>query len=278
MLRSPARIVALSALALVTGITLPPVPARAQAAGTAAAPARGVLIGTVLDDATNKRIPNADIAIASLSIKVRSDSAGDFTLPEIPEGLYTITITAEGFAPFSTRLGFSPGQRIESDFGLLRPASTSGLFKLPGTTPPPVKGPMAAFEERRARGAGRFVTQDMLDDARGRKLADVIKQNIPGLMIVSNNGARSAATSSRGMQSFTGTPGAAGTKKECYAQIIVDGVVMYASTRGDPLFNLDNIDVGAVAGVEFYTVSQTPSQFNGTGTAPCGTLLLWSKR
>lgn len=278
MLRSPARVVALSALALVAGIASPPANVGAQSAGSVAASTRGVLIGTVLDDATNRRVPNADIAIAALNLKVRSDSAGDFTLPDIPEGLYTITITAEGFAPFSTRLGFSAGQRIESDFGLLRPAAPAGLFKLPGTTPPPVKGPMAAFEERRARGAGRFVTQDMLDDARGRKLADVIKQNIPGLMIVSNNGARSAATSSRGMQSFTATPGAAGTKKECYAQVIVDGVVLYASSRGDPLFNLDNIDVGAVAGVEFYTVSQTPSQFNGTGTAPCGTLLIWSKR
>ena len=29
--------------------------------------------------------------------------------------------------------------------------------------------------------------------------------------------------------------------------------------------------------VEFFTVSQTPIQFNSTGGAPCGTLIIWTQ-
>lgn len=244
----------------------------------AQAVAKGSLTGTVLDDASNKPIANADIVMPQLNLKARSDSAGNFTIETIPAGLHTITISAEGFAAFSTRLGFADGQHIESDFGMRPGVRAPGTITLDGRAPVPVVGPLAAFEERRLRGAGRFMTRDMFEKAEGRKLPDLIKHHIPGLAIISNGGERAAATSSRGTQSFQKTPGAAGTKRECYVQVIVDGIVMYASAPGERLFNLDNVDPNQMYGLEFYTVSQTPSQFNGTGTAPCGTLLLWLRR
>jgi hypothetical protein len=53
--------------------------------------------------------------------------------------------------------------------------------------------------------------------------------------------------------------------------------VMYRSTPGEKLFSIDAIDPTDVAAVEFYTVSQTPLQFNSTGGAPCGTLVIWTR-
>ena len=253
---------------------------RALDAQAAAAPAqaRGTLVGTVIDDVTSKPIVNAEITIAALKLTARSDSAGNFAIAAIPVGLYAITINANGFAPFTTRLPFADGQRVESDFALKPGGSTTVLSGVETRSTASVGGPLAAFEERRKSGAGRYVTQDVFESARGRKFADILKQKIPGITIISNNGQRSAATGSRGASSITQTPGAAGTKKECYAQVIVDGIIVYASARGDRLFDLDGVDPSSVAAVEFYTVSQTPSQFNASGTAPCGTLLIWSRR
>ena len=57
----------------------------------------------------------------------------------------------------------------------------------------------------------------------------------------------------------------------------MDNIVRYRSTPGEKLFNIDQIDANMVVGVEFYTVSQTPIQFNSTGGAPCGTLIIWTQ-
>jgi hypothetical protein len=244
----------------------------------AAALARGILAGTVIDDATSKPVANAEITIASLKRTARSDSSGNFTIAEIPVGLHAITINASGFAPFATRVPFADGQRVESDFALRPGGPATVLSGVETRSTSSAGGPLAGFEERRKSNAGRYITQDVLEGSRGRKFADILRQKIPGIAIISNNGQRSAATASRGASSITQTPGAAGTKKECYAQVIVDGIIVYASARGDRLFDLDGVDPSSVAGVEFYTVSQTPSQFNASGTAPCGTLLIWSRR
>jgi len=253
-------------------------PRAAAQSASATVLARGTLAGTVIEDATSKPVANAEIAIAALKLTARSDSAGNFTIGAIPVGLHAITINASGFAPLLTRVPFAEGQRIESDFALTAGGSTAVLGAVETRSTSSAGGPLAAFEERRRGGVGRFITQDVFESSRGRKFADILKQKIPGITIISNNGQRSAATGSRGVQSITQTPGAAGTRKECYAQVIVDGIIAYAGARGDRLFDLDGVDPSSVAGVEFYTVSQTPSQFNASGLSPCGTLLIWSRR
>lgn len=263
---------------LVAAALAPGATSLAAQSSSAPAPARGALIGTVIDDATSKPVANAEITIAALKLTTRSDSAGNFTIGEIPVGLHAITINASGFAPLMTRVPFADGQRIESDFALKPGGSTTVLRPVETHSTSSSLGPMAGFEERRSTGTGRYITREAFESASGRKFADILKQKLPGIMLISNNGMRSAATSNRGLQSITQSPGTADTRKECYAQVIVDGIIMYASSKGNRPFDLDSVDPNSVVGVEFYSVSQTPAQFNASGSAPCGTLVIWSRR
>ena len=54
------------------------------------------LVGTVLDDVTERPIAEAEVAIAALNRVVRSDSAGNFAIVAIPAGTYRVTVRAPG--------------------------------------------------------------------------------------------------------------------------------------------------------------------------------------
>lgn len=61
----------------------------------------GILVGTAMDD-TGAAIPNATITVKSLGTgeqrTVKTDGSGEFTVPNLQVGHYSITVTHEGFA------------------------------------------------------------------------------------------------------------------------------------------------------------------------------------
>lgn len=58
---------------------------------------KSVLSGVVYNNATNVPIPNATLSLENSTITVHTDSNGAYTLPELPYGVYTITISYNGF-------------------------------------------------------------------------------------------------------------------------------------------------------------------------------------
>jgi hypothetical protein len=234
------------------------------------APASGQqasLIGTVLDDSTERPIANAEVAIDALNRVVRSDSAGNFSIAAIPAGTYRVIVRMLGRQPAQETITFGATDRVERDYLLARATTT--------LTPVEVKTSgsvdavrLAEFEERRKLGFGRFLTQDVMEKATGRSLSDVLAGRIPGLRSTSLGGTQRAMVSTRGalnMQRPT---------RPCLVQVIVDGMIRYNGNQ-EP-FNINGIEPMNVAGIEYYTTSQTPVQFNGTGT-PCGTLVVWTR-
>lgn len=73
-------------------------PAFAQSTGTIA--------GTVKDP-TGAVLPGAGVTVhnngTGVDRKVTSDSAGDYSVPSLPPGDYTITVAAQGFAPYTMK-------------------------------------------------------------------------------------------------------------------------------------------------------------------------------
>ena len=61
----------------------------------------------------------------------------------------------------------------------------------------------------------------------------------------------------------------------CFVNVIVDGVLRYGSGTQAPPFDLRSLEASMIAGIEYYTVSSLPAEFNLRGSAPCGTLLIW---
>ncbi len=242
---------------------------------SASSAATGAIEGTVLSDSLERPVAKAEVELADLGLKVTTDSAGNFSIKNVPPGEHRLVIRADEFGLLQTTLVFHANETLSRDFLLVRDAELRlKLDKRRVSTPDAAR--LAEFEARRRTSAGHFLTRaDFSEDDGQRALSNILVTKIPGLRVISNNGERSIATGSRGRISFGTMPGESGKQKQCYVQVIVDGIVQYRSALGEKLFNIDNIDSRMVSAVEFYTVSQTPLQFNSTGGAPCGTLVIW---
>lgn len=241
------------------------------------------LIGTVLDESPEKPIADADVSIDVLKLTVRTDAAGNFTLSAIPPGSYRVSIRAVGRVQLNETVIFGANDRIERDFLLKRATNTLATVDVKADASPDVETVrLADFEERRKFGIGRFLTQDFLEKQDGRQLADVLGGKIPGLRGYNMGGAQRAMASSRGISSIVlklsgdATDRARGATVQCYVQVVVDRQIRYRGTPGEALFDVNTIEPASIAGVEYYTMAQTPSQFSGTG-ATCGTLVIWTR-
>lgn len=141
------------------------------------------LIGTVLEDSTERPIANAEVAIAALKRVVRSDSAGKFTLEAIPVGVYRLTVRAVGRAPLQETVAFSTASRVERDYLLARATTTLAQMEVTASATMEDRH-LAEFNERRTMGIGRFLTRDVLERVEGRSLSDVLASRLPGLRSV----------------------------------------------------------------------------------------------
>jgi hypothetical protein len=244
---------------------------------------QATLAGTVLADSTERPLVNAEVAILGLTLTARSDSAGNFIMSRLPAGTYQVVVRAVGHVPQRETITFGATDRIERDFLLKRAVNTLAEVEVKAAATP-VDRRLAEFEARRALGVGRFLTQDVLEKAEGRKLADVLTAKVSGLH-GNSFGAERAIASSRGVLSLQPKKLPSGdgvdihfkqARPDCYVQVVVDGMIRYKGTVNEKLFDINSIAPDQLAGLEFYTTSETPPQFNGSGS-PCGTLVLWTR-
>ncbi len=238
--------------------------------------------GTVLSDPARRPIAGATVSIPQLALSVRTDSAGNFTIPSVPAGFHGVVVRALGFQQVTARLNFEGDDIVERDFLLRASLNVLSEVEVKGNAPSGNNPRIAEFDERRRLGIGRFLTQADFEKPEGRKLSDVLTSRIAGIRTVSY-GSRQAIISSRGLTSINMMPAGDGMDRRmgatarCYVQVIVDDIVRYRSAPGEQLLNIDTIDPSRIAAAEYYSASQTPAQFNRGGNAPCGTLVIWSR-
>ena len=87
-------------------------PLRAQTAA-----AKAILEGSVVD-AAGAAIVGAQLSLSPIGVKVVSDAHGDYRLPEIPAGTYTLTVSYVGFTPQTFPIEVAPGQTLDRDLKL----------------------------------------------------------------------------------------------------------------------------------------------------------------
>jgi hypothetical protein len=61
----------------------------------------GILAGTVADSLTNAPIAAAALALNGTKLTATSDEYGEFSIDNIPQGTYTLNVTAAGYQPFT---------------------------------------------------------------------------------------------------------------------------------------------------------------------------------
>jgi hypothetical protein len=245
-----------------------------------AQPPTATLSGRVVEDSTSRPVAGAQITVGTTGLTVLSDSVGAFTAVAIPAGVHTVSVRAVGFAPIEQRMAFGEGQRIDVDMVLVRqPQALAGVTVTARSVPAFLRD----FDARRQTGQGRFLDTTDIAPYVNSQLATLLAAKVPGVRQVKYGG-RTALASARGIASMERIPGGdsmdrqLGAPKVCYVQVVIDNVSVYQGQVDEPLFNADNVNVQAIAAIEYYTVSNRPNEFKRAGGGPCGTLVLWTKR
>lgn len=242
-----------------------------------------VFAGVVIIDQRELPLANAEIQLPALRMTTRSDSSGRFKIEKIPAGKHSIVVRLIGFEQISTEVEFKAGSTVDVDL-VMRPAATT-LSAVDVRANATSTGPWAIklrdFDERRSSGIGKFLTADYFESKAGRPVSSFIQEKLSGIRILQQNGRRWIA-STRGCGKEC--PKADTTvylermPPACYLQIVVNGVVRFNSSPGQPPFDIDELNGGDIIGFELYTAATTPLQYRNSGkNTSCGTAIIWTK-
>jgi hypothetical protein len=260
------------------------------ALGSSAA-AQAELQGHVLAEGGRRPLMNAEIAVPRLNIRTLSDSLGRYRLQNIPRGEHLVVTRAVGFRPDSALTAFDGDEALISDVVLKIQLNTLPTVAVREASKPLPRGKMAAYEERKAAGTGRFLDRELFAKDENRRVGDILASNVPGLTIHRGGGSKSWAASGRTTSSakcafcrvskqemLENFDIAAGAPLACYTDVYLDGTLVYdSSARKTALFNLNSINASEIEAIEVYTsAAQIPAQYNKT-SGGCGVMLIWTR-
>lgn len=223
------------------------------------------LRGRLLDDATGAAIRGAQVVMRGANRReVRStttDSAGIFNLPAPKLGSYTLLISHIAYSPYASSA--IPLNRNEVAHVTIRLSTTAiPLQPLVVTARRPLtSGGLEEFERRRRNPAlwGQYVTAEEID-RRPTATVTMLLRPLAGVRL---------DRIGRGEQyivRFRGT-----SAEPCAANVFVNGMYVPQSEQS----TVDDwLDVSILAGVEVYSASLAPVQYQRT---QCGVVLFWTK-
>jgi len=238
--------------------------------------------GKALIDPTEKPLANAEILIKDLKRSVRTDSAGNFLFTGLPAGRTNVTVRLVGYETIEAIVILSLAQVVEAKFLITESSTKLDAVNVVATANNPYAGKLVEFEQRRALGAGRFLTGDVFTKEAGQPPSAFLAAKVPGLRIISSSGQNWVASARMGLLG-TGNPGKTTMERipvACYVQVIVNGATRYSGQKAEPMFDIDELDSKEIIGFEFHSVATTPSQYNrrvGPYMNACGTAIIWTK-
>ena len=245
---------------------------------------RAMLKGVVLDDADDRPIAGASVSIEVLGLQAVTDSTGAFRIPRVAAGRHIVLVKRLGYNPISSVLNFGPTDTLDLDFALIK--QPTNLPEVNVTTPPPVPPKLTEFDARRLAGFGRFITPDVLEKNKDRRLSEVVA-TLPGPRIIRGSGGNGWLASSVGsgaIQQGRYKPSSMDLARgadpnQCYAAVMLDGNLVFSARPGEQLFDLNSLATNTVAGIEYYRdAASTPMKYNVTGSgASCGLVIIWTK-
>lgn len=259
-------------------------------------PASRAVLGIVTSDSAGSHgIGDVDVVIPALSLVVRTNWLGEYRFSRVPVGTYVVEARRLGFKPVADSVRVIDAGDARLDFVLDQKAVTlSSVVSTATKNRTYISPSLNAFEERMKAGqGGSFVADSTLRKNEDHKLPEVLQSRVSGMTFFrASSGGATYAYSSRSkaaqcgvFQTCKGPSGGAIQYNQvvpnlCYVTIYLDGVRFgpdpkYVS-RDNPPVDLNSLNVGDLAGVEFYPGSASvPMQFHNDN--PCGTLLLWTR-
>ncbi|MGA9838332.1 MAG: TonB family protein [Gemmatimonadaceae bacterium] len=232
--------------------------ARAQRSGVPVAAdtqPKGTILGTVRDSA-GVAVPGARVD-AGANIAATTDSAGEFTLRDVPQGPVVLTVRRIGFAPAITYWDLGP-DALSLDLRIHAfPTVLPTVYAQ--ARPQPYDARLAGFNARRASGQGFYITRGEIDSLGTFRMTDVLTR-VPGVREYTMRGALGTSVTLAGSR--------------CQPLVMVDG---FPAALGS--FDLNMIDLSTVEGIEVYLHgSSVPASLSGPyGMEACGVIAIWSR-
>jgi hypothetical protein len=226
-------------------------------ATSAVAQARPGGISGVVRDSLGQPIANVEITDLAAAKSVRTDSLGHFLLAEVPSGNVDITFRRLSYAPVVLLIAIPPADTTEVQVVLGVVAQE--LKGMVVQAHPEQLRQLVAFESRRKRGIGHFITRNQIEDRHPLVLSDMLRP-LPGASLINADNGRTAVRFSRV------------ARNNCPPQFFVDGIEVTG-------FSIDDMPPGDVEGVELYAGSAgLPPEYNRLhGTSICGTVIIWTR-
>jgi hypothetical protein len=231
--------------------------------------------GRVVAEADLGPIAGAIVRLPDLALEARTDSAGMFSFTVEP-GRHRVVVQHVGFAPYDGSLEIVVGDSAVHQLVIRRVVALDSVR----VTAPRVV--IADFEERRALGVGHFITRAELAKQENRTTGDIMSR-VPGARVRRGNSGAAWIAGARGESRrqyarLDRLDIERRARPACYANVYVDGAVVFSGVDGEPLFDVNTIPPNMIEGIEFYSgASQIPPRFNRTGSE-CGVLIIWTRR
>jgi hypothetical protein len=232
------------------------------------------IAGRIVHKATGMALAGADLELQPGARRLVSDDSGRFKFDQVPVGNVTLTVMRIGFVPESLYVTLGDREDLDVRVELEQAIQTLDTVSVAARAEPIPRGKLSAFYERKQYGIGRFLEEKELSDLAHRQMADILGARLPGVRKIRLPGGSGVAigTSRLIPRALRGGP-----PQPCYADVYLDGTVVYTNASGMPVFDVNTLNPAHISAVEFYGgPGQIPSQYNKTGSA-CGVLLIWTK-
>lgn len=156
----------------------------------ASAQVSGTIRGRVTDGGTGRPIADASVTLTGTRLGAVTNSAGDYSMINVPTGNYEIAARRIGYARSARPIVVSSGTETRADLALKVAASTLDAIVVTGTA-----------GEAEKRTLGNSITQldvaDLTQKTTVTNVTEVLQSKTPGLTLLPNSGTPGAAAEFR---------------------------------------------------------------------------------
>ena len=143
----------------------------------------GGISGKVTDAGSGDFLPGANVVLDGTNYGASSDRFGEFTISNVPDGSYTLTVTYVGYADYSDSVTVgsdvvSKDIALSVDYVAMEAVNVTGL----------AQGQAKALSQQRSAGnIKNVVSRDQMEKFPDQNVADVL-QRLPGIALESDHG------------------------------------------------------------------------------------------
>lgn len=211
--------------------------------------------GKVASSVSGKPISGARVSIPDIQYGAITDEDGNFSIRELPPGLYDVRVHYLGYSTNQRPIRLRPGRVTNATFLLERDVLEVADLTVEVKQTNRVD-PMADFRQRMERGFGDFITREEIEERSPQHTSDLLR-TVPGVNVGPVRYGRARVTMRR-------------AGRECQPVVFLDGVM----TRN---YTVDNLEPQAIEGIEVYRRgSETPPQFE-VSSSGCGVLVIHTR-